>query len=636
MLVLNEKISDRYSLYQGDCVEVLKGIPDNSIPFSIFSPPFSSLYVYSNSERDMGNSTSDEEFYRHFRYLVDELYRVTQAGRLLAFHCMNFPMKKSIDGVIGIKDFRGELIRMFTDAGFIYHSEICIWKNPVSEMQRTKALGLLHKQLRKDSSMCRQGLPDYVVVMRKPGVNLDPIDHTHETFPVRVWQRYASPVWMDIRQSETLQRKSARDEKDERHVCLAEGTLILTKRGYIPIEEIIPNIDEVLTHKGRWRKVISKALTQENADIIQVQAIGVPYLLCTPDHKLYAKTWVKERPKDNLHKVKPEWVEAHKVSNSYLGCALPPEEESDISDQEWWIIGRWLADGHVDVRGRQYFISVGNSKLEQFKEKAAEKIGIVTPRSTNCTQIGLKGLSNSARNILKKCGKGAKNKVLPYEMISLNSTKSRALLDGYLSGDGCFLENGHIVGTSVSRPLLLGLALVAQRLDQVMSIREGREERTTRIEGRLVHCQKEWVFNISPHYSFNLIEEKFEWKKVKRLKDKEKANVWSIQVDEDASYTAEGCIVKNCPLQLEVIKRCIELWTNPDEIVLDPFAGIGSTNYMALRLGRKTVGIELKDSYYTQAVNNCEMALKEPRIKDLDELPTQLELFSQEGEETKC
>ena len=219
MNVLNQEVNDKFSLYNGDSVEVLKGIPDNSIHYSIFSPPFASLYTYSNSDRDMGNSKTDDEFYEHFTFLVKELYRVTMPGRLLSFHCMNLPTSKVRDGVIGIKDFRGLLIRIFTDAGWIYHSEVCIWKNPVTAMQRTKALGLIWKQLKKDSAMSRQGIPDFIVTMRKPGDNPERVTHTDESFPCNVWQKYASPVWMDINQSDTLQRKSAREDKDEKHIC---------------------------------------------------------------------------------------------------------------------------------------------------------------------------------------------------------------------------------------------------------------------------------------------------------------------------------------------------------------------------------------------------------------------------------
>ena len=245
MKVLNQVIKDQYTLYQGDCVEVIKGLPDDSIHYSIFSPPFASLYTYSNSDRDMGNCNRDEQFYEQFKYLISELYRVIKPGRLVSFHCMNLPMMKSKDGVIGLKDFRGELIKLFVDAGFIYHSEVCIWKNPVTEMQRTKALGLLHKQIKKDSSMCRQGLPDYLVTMRKPGDNPELITHTDDSFPVDVWQHYASPVWMDIRQSNTLQRTSAREERDERHICplqldvIQRGINLWTNPGDIVLDPFV-------------------------------------------------------------------------------------------------------------------------------------------------------------------------------------------------------------------------------------------------------------------------------------------------------------------------------------------------------------------------------------------------------------
>ncbi|NLM00827.1 MAG: site-specific DNA-methyltransferase [Treponema sp.] len=219
MKCLNQVLSERYALYNGDSCEIMVDIPDNSIHYSIFSPPFADLYVYSNSERDMGNCRSKSEFYEHFRFIVKELYRIMMSGRLVTFHCMNLPTSKQKDGFIGLTDFRGELIKLFQDCGFIYHSEVCIWKDPVIAMQRTKALGLLHKQIKKDSSMCRQGIPDYLVTMRKPGENPEKIIHTNESFPVEIWQNYASPVWMDIKPSNTLQRTSARDEKDEKHIC---------------------------------------------------------------------------------------------------------------------------------------------------------------------------------------------------------------------------------------------------------------------------------------------------------------------------------------------------------------------------------------------------------------------------------
>lgn len=219
MNVIEQVIDKRYAIYNGDSCEIVKDIPDNSIHYTVFSPPFASLYTYSNSDRDMGNSKNDNEFYEHFKFLASELYRITMPGRLLSFHCMDLPLMKERDGVIGLKDFPSLVRQIFEDCGFIYHSKVTIWKNPVTEMQRTKALGLLHKQIKKDSAMSRQGIPDYIVTMRKPGDNPERITHTMESFPISVWQNYASPVWMDIRQSDTLQRKSARAEKDERHIC---------------------------------------------------------------------------------------------------------------------------------------------------------------------------------------------------------------------------------------------------------------------------------------------------------------------------------------------------------------------------------------------------------------------------------
>ena len=220
MKVLDQVITNRWALYQGDCVDVVRGLPDASIHYSIFSPPFASLYTYSASPRDMGNCVSHAEFFDQFRYLVAELYRVTKPGRLVSFHCMLLPTSKSRDGFIGLSDFRGELIRMFREVGWIHHSEVVIWKDPVTAMQRTKALGLLHKTIRKDSCMSRQGIHDYLVTMRKPGENTEPVAHVDDALAkVATWQRYASPVWMDIDPSDTLQFRSAREHDDERHIC---------------------------------------------------------------------------------------------------------------------------------------------------------------------------------------------------------------------------------------------------------------------------------------------------------------------------------------------------------------------------------------------------------------------------------
>ena len=209
----------------GDCVEEVSKLPTDSIDFSIFSPPFAELYVYSDDIRDMGNCQDYEEFFVHFQFLVKELARVVKSGRLVAVHCMDLPAMKGKDGYIGLKDFSGMLIQSFQKEGFIYHDRITIWKSPVVEMTRTKSIGLLHKTIKKDSSMSRTGIPDYILVFRNAGDNLVPITHqvTDEKqenyLPVTLWQKYAEPVWYDINYSDTLQYTSARDEKDEKHIC---------------------------------------------------------------------------------------------------------------------------------------------------------------------------------------------------------------------------------------------------------------------------------------------------------------------------------------------------------------------------------------------------------------------------------
>jgi DNA modification methylase len=221
MNCLDQDIQDKWAVYHGDCVEVLRGLPPKSADYSIFSPPFISLYTYSNSPRDMGNCRNDGEFYEQFEFLVTELARVMKPGRNVSFHCMLLPASKQRDGYIGLKDFRGDLIRAFQKGGFIHHSEAVIWKDPVTAMQRTKALGLLHKSVRENGSMSRQGIPDYLVTMRAPG-GADPEDrvkHTAEEYPVDKWQKIASPVWMDIDPNDTLQYRSARENEDERHIC---------------------------------------------------------------------------------------------------------------------------------------------------------------------------------------------------------------------------------------------------------------------------------------------------------------------------------------------------------------------------------------------------------------------------------
>lgn len=219
---LNSHTGVSYQAIHGDCVDVVRQLPDNSIGFSVFSPPFSGLYIYNDSEADMGNSTSDEEFIEHYRHLVKGLYRVTMPGRLVAVHCKDLVYYRTQRGTAGLRDFPGDLIRCHTDAGFDFHSRVTIWRCPVREMTKTKAHGLLYKQLRADSSFSRQGLAEYFVVFRKwaqDGEMSEPVTHTHESFPLDQWQEWASPVWMNTRETDVLNFQDAKSPNDEKHIC---------------------------------------------------------------------------------------------------------------------------------------------------------------------------------------------------------------------------------------------------------------------------------------------------------------------------------------------------------------------------------------------------------------------------------
>lgn len=239
--VYNQDITDDWAIYHGDCVEAVSGLPDESVHYSIFSPPFLSLYVYSDDPQDMGNSKTDEEFYSHFSWLLPQLMRVTKPGRLVTVHSSLVPMTMQHDGVMGLRDFPGQIVRLFQQHGWVYHSKVNIWKDPLVQATRTKALQLAHKQISKDSARCGQGYADELLTFRKPEENPEPVAHgrgferyigerdepdqtkrddpRHNRYSHQVWQRYASPVWWDIRQSDTLNVAAGRDDRDERHIC---------------------------------------------------------------------------------------------------------------------------------------------------------------------------------------------------------------------------------------------------------------------------------------------------------------------------------------------------------------------------------------------------------------------------------
>ncbi len=229
---LNDAHGRNWSAINGDCVEVARQMPDASIDFSVYSPPFAAIFVYSDNESDMGNCSSDDEFRTHYQFLVNEMFRLHKPGTLSAVHCSDLPATKWKDGEIGLKDFMGDIVRAHQEAGFVLHSRVTIWRDPVVEMTRTKALGLLYKQVTKDSSRSRVGMPDYLCVFRKPGERAEPISHDRNMFPVEAWQKLASPVWMDINQTRTLNASSEtgvalpKSGDEEKHLCPLQLDLI--------------------------------------------------------------------------------------------------------------------------------------------------------------------------------------------------------------------------------------------------------------------------------------------------------------------------------------------------------------------------------------------------------------------------
>lgn len=210
---------NNWAIYLADCIEIMSGLPEGIIDCAVFSPPFSDLFVYSDSERDMGNCGSHDEFMEHYAYFTQALYRVLKPGRVACVHCSDLPARKSKDGFIGLHDFSGDLIAAHQAAGWVYHARCTIWKDPVIEMQRTKALGLLYKQLKKDSARSRVGMPDYMLFFRKDQENPDPITHDPDDLPVSMWQELASPVWMTVNQTKVLNGRQAKGEQDEKHIC---------------------------------------------------------------------------------------------------------------------------------------------------------------------------------------------------------------------------------------------------------------------------------------------------------------------------------------------------------------------------------------------------------------------------------
>lgn len=649
-------------IFNEDCIQGMADrIANDSIHLTVTSIPFEELFTYSGKLQDVGNNGSTVDiragrFALNMRFVVEQLFRVTAPGCNVCIHIQQLLAYKNQHGFMGRRDFRGAMIDVFGAGGFHFTGEFAIQKNPQAMANR---LNLHSLQFKTGYGRCGQNLApcpnDYVLIFQKPGNPEHPVRPLiHKANPngwvtTDEWVRDAHGIWTDILEIDILDgaRSSALKESDqEKHVCLARDTLVLTRKGYIPIHDV--NVGEmVLTHRGRWKPIMAKTCRGIKSTI-HVHAQGVPFLLTTPDHLLYARrgigrgrwatsaggvTQQRQRAKSNS----PEWMRSDATKGSYLCLPLPPIEESPYTIHEWWIVGRWLGDGHFDSRNRVH-ISCGNHEVDELVELLRERAGAVTQRRTG-HQIAIYDKGGRLRSLLNRCGRGAAGKKLPAEAIALNKEKAEALLSGYLSADGHYVARyKRWVASSVSRSLLLGMAMVAQRARGiVVSVYGGRKAGTAEIEGRTVNTKNDWVMSIPPKNLSGMFLDNAAWKKVRKIDDSGEIEVWDIQVEDDESFVAEGCVVHNCPLQLEVVRRLVRLYTNPIELqpnvtVLDPFMGIGSTAWICLggsspvtkkRIEdlRNVIGFELKESYHRQAVKNADTAIKQAFQVEQDKRP---------------
>lgn len=416
---------------------------------------------------------------------------------------------------------------------------------------------------------------------------------------------WAPDVWHDVNRMLTLNTtQSARNQ--QMHVCLARGSLVLTKGGYKPIEEV--NVGElVLTHKGRWRPVLVKQNTGVRP-VVNLRAQGVPGAVMTPDHKVWTRDTrgYADRTFRTAARQEPAWVDASETVGSFVNRKLAPEESTDGDSTLWWTVGRWLADGHIDGRGCAV-ISVGHTKVEEFDARIG-RFGGNPARDLTALQYQLRDPGRVLRNILKDCGRGAVGKRLPAVAYTLPADQAGALLDGYLSGDGHYLpDRRRWTASSVSKELMLGIAYLAQRVyGAVASVYPGRLGRSGVIQGRDVHMRPDWIL------SFDLADNQRRkratilndgaWMKVRGAEYAGEVETWNLRVAEDESYHADGMIVKNCPLQFDIVDRLINRYSNPGDIVYDPFGGLMTVPVRALKLGRRGRGVELNAGYFFDGV----------------------------------
>lgn len=637
-------MSDRYQIWNQDCIAgMAERLKPDSVHLCITSIPFGALFQYSGKTEDIGNNVDGvdmraSQFGLHMRFAIEQLFRVMEPGGIVAIHIQQLITTKVQHGHMGRRDLRGATVDLFGAGGFDWTGEITIPKNPQAMAQRMKLHSLLFITGKRDARALAPAMNDYILVFRRPGEGTpvpalyDPEINPGGWVTTDEWVRDACGFWADIRETDVLTGwRDAREEDDEKHVCLARGSLVVTRDGHIPIEDVEVG-QLVLTHCGRWRPVLAKACNGMRP-IIRTTAQGVADLQTTPDHPILTRSgarsgrWPGDKPGKRVSRkaaqsATPRWQRADETIGNYVSLPLPPVEPSPLSADDWWIVGRWLGDGHMSTRGLPY-LSCSHEEAYGLKDRLGAHAGNAR-RTGTATQMYIKDRNGKVggpiHDMIRRCGSGAGGKRVPAEALALEPDKAEALLSGYLSADGHYVPAyDRWTASSVSRALVLGMAMVAQRARGVVaSVYAGRPAGGYTIQGRTVQTRQDWVmaFRNSPGYrQSGWISDDGAWKKVRSIAEAGEAEVWDLQVAEDQSFVAEGCVVHNCPLQLTVIRRLVRLYSNPDALVLDPFMGIGSVGVVALECGRRAVGFELKESYWDQAVRNCERELQRQRAE---------------------
>jgi hypothetical protein len=665
-----EASGDGWLVANNDCVVETQAMADDSVDLIVTSIPFANHYEYTPSYNDFGHTDDNDHFWAQMDHLTPNLLRVLRPGRIYACHVKDRILFGNVTGagVPTVSPFHAEAIfhacKDGTKMGAGSPEYILLFHKPQTDRAKgyadvpvvkekadyTRARWQVDAHAFWRSSGNRSLTPEELAVLPadqmsrlfteqtlrdvydyeahiRTGEELERRGALPATFMSLAPGSHHPEVWHDVNRMVTLNTEQSR-RAQAMHVCLARGSLVLTRGGYKPIQEV--QVGElVLTHKGRWRPVVAVQNTGVRP-VVQVRAQSVPGLTLTPDHKLWTRdVRGRARQADYVRRVEPGWVPAEDTVGSYINRKLPPAEMPGVADPGvWWIVGRWLADGHVESHGG-LAISCADREADDLAERLGGFAGSFRRTGPNCQQVLLRDPNRVLRNLTKACGFGAAGKHLPPDAYTLPAEHAKALLDGYLSGDGHLLaDRNRWVASSVSRELLLGMAFLAQRAyGAIASVYPGRPARRGQIEGRDVEMRQDWIFGFNlpdpVRRKRPLILDDGAWMKVREAAPAGEVETWNLRVEEDESYTAENCVVKNCPLQFDIVDRLINRYSNPGDLVFDPFGGLFTVPLRALKLGRTGRAVELNEGYFRDGVAYLraqERELAAPSLFDLLDL----------------